>query len=417
MVKLYNVLGEGTHTFPSSTVLHLGERTRIYQVPHPWIRGDSLVLKLFANMNDYKKEHGILTALRCELSKTPKDAYLFSLGHPMFYDIVRAETNGESFDCIVFSYYETTLQRFLLQRAKTSHTTLMLWIYKELQKCLKVMQRLRLVHGDLKPDNLFVVIQENPTTKKPRLKRLVLNDFEFAQFLPIGTTVVRLAQPVGTPVYMSPDMIRERRMDLKTDAWSVACMLMNALTLYNTTDGKSAFLHLYGSPFVSSLHLLNAIPTLPDTLCQWIQSHLLSNDSSALKSLIADIDKTLLGKTTGSAAECTDWKMCFIEDPSATPYSFQRWVFLNPQSPPVGYEVILAFIFQTILSFATTDTCRSLLEIETSYADDFEPDEQTGGRRQFHGLRRLRGLRGLRQLREKHSAYMQRYKKDQYTNT
>lgn len=399
-VKLYNPLGEQVYTLTILKTLHLGERTRILSVRNPKIPDETIVLKLFALQEDYEKEHTILNRLRCELSTSPKDTYAFSLGHPMFYDIVRANIKEEPFDCIVFSYYRYTLQRFMLRFASPSETKRLVvsflpWLYKNLQRLLAILMRLRLVHADLKPGNLFIDIRENPQTKRPQLKGLILNDFEFAQFIPMDSTGLTLPEPIGTPVYMSPNMIKYHQMDFNTDRWSVACILINALTLHTNKTG-ARYLHLFGSKTTPLPELFYRIPSIPDNICSYIQTRLTQKDATELNQLIHKIDELY-------AKSCNDVLSCLMEDAPSSPSNFGEWIFLNPSQKPAGYDDVIAFIFQTVLYYASSKECRELLNPEETYEDDFHPEEQMGGRRRFRGMRRLR---------KKHDAYLQQYEND-----
>lgn len=91
-----------------------------------------------------------------------------------------------------------------------------------------------IIHRDLKPDNLIV-----GTTPEGREAALVI-DFGIAKVTSMndGRTLQRLTstgEVVGTPTYMSPEQCLGHEVDPRSDVYSLACVLFEALT------GKAPF--------------------------------------------------------------------------------------------------------------------------------------------------------------------------------
>lgn len=77
------------------------------------------------------------------------------------------------------------------------------------------------IHRDLKPSNVFLVESEGETIAK-------VLDFGLAKALhtddaePDGSQLTEIGRVVGTPTYMSPEQIRGKQVDHRTDLWSLA---------------------------------------------------------------------------------------------------------------------------------------------------------------------------------------------------
>jgi len=86
---------------------------------------------------------------------------------------------------------------------------------------LAAAHRLGIVHRDLKPANVFVV--------QPH--RVVIVDFGLAKLLadPRTPTVTIAGTSLGTPRYMSPEQIRGKEIDGRTDLYALGVMMYEAI--------------------------------------------------------------------------------------------------------------------------------------------------------------------------------------------
>ncbi|KAK7026127.1 hypothetical protein VNI00_015702 [Paramarasmius palmivorus] len=80
------------------------------------------------------------------------------------------------------------------------------------------MRRSQILHRDLKPDNVF--LDESNTVK--------LGDFGLSKALP-HTSFANTY--VGTPYYMSPELMQEKAYDSKSDIWSLGCLIYELCAL------------------------------------------------------------------------------------------------------------------------------------------------------------------------------------------
>ncbi|MBL8112343.1 MAG: serine/threonine protein kinase, partial [Acidobacteria bacterium] len=96
-----------------------------------------------------------------------------------------------------------------------------------------------IIHRDIKPQNIF-----REATAGPRLAFKVL-DFGLAKSLGAEGGLTLTGTVVGTPAYMSPEQVRGSVLDARTDLYSLAVVVYEALTgarLVDTDDIGSAFL-------------------------------------------------------------------------------------------------------------------------------------------------------------------------------
>ncbi|KAL5008631.1 hypothetical protein ScPMuIL_014212, partial [Solemya velum] len=96
------------------------------------------------------------------------------------------------------------------------------WYLFQLLSALVYIHKNDILHRDIKTMNIF-------TTKTDLLK---LGDFGISKVLdPKGGMAQSM---VGTPYYMSPEIVKGDRYDYKSDIWALGCVLFEVLTLTKT---------------------------------------------------------------------------------------------------------------------------------------------------------------------------------------
>jgi eukaryotic-like serine/threonine-protein kinase len=124
---------------------------------------------------------------------------------------------------------------------------------------------LQIIHRDLKPENVMLV----PDPDTPTGFRAVVMDFGLAKERRAGPDVVKLTATgivLGTPEFMSPEQIRGKPLDGRSDVYALAILAFELFTGQLPFAGKSSqetmIARLRGAP----LRLRDAKPDLPAKL-------------------------------------------------------------------------------------------------------------------------------------------------------
>jgi serine/threonine protein kinase len=124
---------------------------------------------------------------------------------------------------------------------------------------------LQIIHRDLKPENVMLV----PDPDTPTGVRAVVMDFGLAKERRAGPDVVKLTATgivLGTPEFMSPEQIRGKPLDGRSDVYALAILAFELFTGQLPFSGKSAqetmIARLRGAP----LRLREVKPDLPGKL-------------------------------------------------------------------------------------------------------------------------------------------------------
>eukprot|EP01038_Epipyxis_sp_PR26KG_P006132 gene6132-8455_t len=114
--------------------------------------------------------------------------------------------------CVVTEYAQGELFDILQDDQRLPEKTVQ-QIAKQLVKALHYLHSNRIIHRDMKPQN--VLIGSNG--------RIKLCDFGFARAMSSNTIV--LTSIKGTPLYMSPELVKEQPYDATSDLWSLGVIL------------------------------------------------------------------------------------------------------------------------------------------------------------------------------------------------
>ena len=110
---------------------------------------------------------------------------------------------------VVYEYCETSLDR-VIRSHLSIHDALV--IFKDIVNGLRVLYERCILHRDLKPENILV-----------KNSRYLIADLGFCKQL--SSKNEQVTGGYGTPLYMSPEMVSNRRYGLNSDIYSIGVIL------------------------------------------------------------------------------------------------------------------------------------------------------------------------------------------------
>lgn len=148
--------------------------------------------------------------------------------------------------CIVMDYADGgDLQKFLKTTKKYLKEDLILDWFTQICLAMKHVHDRKILHRDLKSQNIFL-------TKSQFVK---LGDFGIARVLSHTKDIARTV--VGTPYYLSPEIIENRPYSFSSDVWSLGVLLYEMCSLRPPFDASS--LHELASKILKGKY--SAIPS------------------------------------------------------------------------------------------------------------------------------------------------------------
>ena len=145
-----------------------------------------------------------------------------------YYYLVREYCNGEDLG----NYYKLYLK---MNDNKTFTEEIVQHIMKQLVEAMKYLHNKKIIHRNLKIDNILIKYEDEKDMSSLLKAKFVLNDFLFARYLEKG----QLASTVlGSPLYMPPIMLNKLagpkdnnflQYDAREDIWSLGCICYELL--------------------------------------------------------------------------------------------------------------------------------------------------------------------------------------------
>ncbi|KAI0212520.1 Serine/threonine-protein kinase Nek11 [Lamellibrachia satsuma] len=154
---------------------------------------------------------------------------LSKLDHPGIVKFHDSFLEGDFF-CIITEYCEggdldDKVEEYKKKKSKIPEAQVVEWII-QLLLAVQYMHDRRVLHRDLKSRNIFL-----------RNNRIKIGDFGISRIL-MGSTDMA-STFVGTPYYMSPEVLKHEGYNSKSDVWSVGCLLYELVALQHAFEGES----------------------------------------------------------------------------------------------------------------------------------------------------------------------------------
>ncbi|MBA0686021.1 hypothetical protein Goari_013650 [Gossypium aridum] len=152
---------------------------------------------------------------------------LSTINHPNIIQLFEAiETEDRIF--LVLEYCDGGDLAAYIQRYGKVSEEVARHLMRQLAAGLQVLQEKHLIHRDLKPQNLLLTKGSTPQLK--------IGDFGFARSLAPENLADTLC---GSPLYMAPEIIQNKKYDAKADLWSVGAILFQLVTGKPPFDGNN----------------------------------------------------------------------------------------------------------------------------------------------------------------------------------
>ncbi len=154
------------------------------------------------------------------------------LAHPNVCHIIRMGETSEGLAYVVMPFVEGEILSERNQRMGHLRLEELVPLVRDIAAGLHVAHELKIIHRDLKPENIMICRGLGGT------EYAVVMDFGLAKERRAGAELQKLTATgiiMGTPEFMSPEQLRGRPLDPRTDIYSLS------LVIYETLTGRLPF--------------------------------------------------------------------------------------------------------------------------------------------------------------------------------
>jgi serine/threonine-protein kinase len=149
------------------------------------------------------------------------------LVHPNVCHIIRLGETSHGLVYVVMPFVQGELLCDLTNRARQLSLDVTVRYITDIAAGLQVAHELGIVHRDLKPENIMI------STNRDGAERAIVMDFGLAKERQVSAEIKKLTATgivLGTPEFMSPEQLRGKPLDPRTDVYSLGLMAYEMLT-------------------------------------------------------------------------------------------------------------------------------------------------------------------------------------------
>ncbi|MEP7066188.1 MAG: serine/threonine-protein kinase [Gemmatimonadota bacterium] len=149
------------------------------------------------------------------------------LAHPNVCHIIRLGETSNGLVYVVMPFVQGELLCDVTNRAQQLPLALTVSFVADIAAGLQVAHALGIVHRDLKPENIMISRNSDGS------ERAIVMDFGLAKERQVSAEIKKLTATgivLGTPEFMSPEQLRGKALDPRTDVYSLGLMTYEMLT-------------------------------------------------------------------------------------------------------------------------------------------------------------------------------------------
>lgn len=187
------------------------------------------------------------------------------------------------FHFIVMEYVDGMTLKDCLQQGRISSLGHILDITRQILEALEFIQEHQIIHRDVKPSN--VIIQRDGSVK--------LTDFGIAREIQ-AKDITQTDGIIGTPEYMSPEQASGGKIDIRSDVFSVGCLMYEMLAGTSPFAAPTALSALYKVMKMPPDPIENHIPLIPGYLGRLVHRALQKEPRHRFSSAKTMLDELLM---------------------------------------------------------------------------------------------------------------------------
>lgn len=153
---------------------------------------------------------------------------LSKLRYPNLISLVDFGVTEDNVPYMVMDFIDGVTLKDLIRKERFLSPSLVVDVTVQLARAMSYAHRQGVLHRDLKPGNVMIVYPQSRTN----MTAYIL-DFGIAKLTEdkqIDSSLTKTGEIFGSPLYMSPEQAQGKRVDERTDVYSLGCIMFEALS-------------------------------------------------------------------------------------------------------------------------------------------------------------------------------------------